>query len=186
MKRAILAALLLATATGLAQPQVDVAAALKAVTPDLDERLARFKPVTMPYNSAALSQRERDMVDQLVIALRELENMYWRQSDPEALALYNALEADATPLAQKLRHYLFINGSRFDLVDGNKPFIGTAPMPPGIDEMFLAGFLRKKPVEMVPCITQPELSVPARRTDQIRTKKCQGNLVQLPSWQRFA
>ena len=131
MKRAAAIALLLFTATGLAQPKVDVAAALKAVTPDLDARLARFKPVKMPYNSAALSQRERDMVASLVIALRALESMYWRQSDPEALALYNALESDKTPLAQKLRHYLFINGSRFDLVDSNKPFVGTAPMPPG-------------------------------------------------------
>jgi len=131
MKRAIAIALLLFSAALAAQPKVDVAAALKAVTPDLDARLARFRPVKMPYNSAALSQRERDMVDQLVIALRALESMYWRQSDPEALALYNALEGDKTPLAQKLRHYLFINGSRFDLVDGNTPFVGTAPMPPG-------------------------------------------------------
>ena len=45
--------------------------------------------------------------------------MYWRQSDPEGLALYNALEADKTPRAQNLRHYLFINGSRCDLVDEN-------------------------------------------------------------------
>ena len=71
------------------------------------------------------------MIDQLVIACRELESIYWRQSDPEALALYNALEADKTPRAQNLRRYLFINGSRCDLVDENKPFVGTAPMPPG-------------------------------------------------------
>src|SRR5882757_2257634 len=112
MTRAIAMAILLFTAAGLAQPTVDVAAALKSVTPDLDQRLTRFKAVKMPYNSAALSQRERDMVDQLVIALRALESMYWRQSDPEALALYNALEADIrlrpgsggqAPLAQKLR-----------------------------------------------------------------------------------
>ena len=141
MKRAILAALFFATATGLAQPKVDVAAALKSVAPDLDERLARFKPVTMPYNAAVLSRRERDMVDQLVIALRELESMYWRQSDPEALALYNALEADKTPLAQKLRHYLFINGSRFDLVDSNTPFVGSTPMPSG-HALFPAGLTR--------------------------------------------
>ena len=57
--------------------------------------------------------------------------MYWRQSDPEGLALYNALESDASPLAAKVRRYLFINGSRFDLVDENKPFVGTTPMPPG-------------------------------------------------------
>jgi len=141
MKRAIAIAVLIFSAVGAAQPRVDTAAALKAVTPDLDARLARFKPVQMPYNGAGLSRRERDMVDQLVIALRELESMYWRQSDPEALALYNALESDKTPLAQKLRHYLFINGSRFDLVDGNKPFVGTAPMPPG-HALYPAGLTR--------------------------------------------
>jgi hypothetical protein len=95
----------------------------------------------MPYDPAGLSQRERDMVEQLVIACRELESMYWRQSDPEALALYNPLETDKTPLAQNLRHYLFINGSRFDLVDGNKPFVGTAPMPPG-RALYPAGLTR--------------------------------------------
>jgi len=72
MKRAIALLVLLCSAAGIAQPKVDVAAALKSVTPDLDQRLARFKPVRMPYNAAALSKRERDMVDQLVVALREL------------------------------------------------------------------------------------------------------------------
>jgi hypothetical protein len=141
MKRAIAIAVLLLTSTGFAQPKVDVAAALQSVTPDLDQRLARFKPVRMPYNASALSKRERDMVDQLVIALRELESMYWRQSDPDGLALYNALAADKSPLAQKLRHYIFINGSRWDLVDANKPFVGTMPMPPG-HALYPAGLTR--------------------------------------------
>jgi hypothetical protein len=141
MKRAIAALVLLCSAAGLAQPKVDVAAALKTVAPDLDQRLARFKPVKMPYSSAALSAREQQMVDQLVIALRELENIYWRQSDPEGLALYIALDGDKSPLAQKLRRYLFINGSRFDLVDDNKPFVGTMPMPPG-HALYPAGLTR--------------------------------------------
>jgi hypothetical protein len=122
---------LLAMATGSAQTAVDVTAALRTVTPDLEKKVARFKPVRMPYVTTALSAREREMIEQLVVACRELENIYWRQSDPEALALYNALEGVKTPVAQNLRRYLFINGSRFDLVDGNKPFVGTAPMPPG-------------------------------------------------------
>ena len=40
-------------------------------------------------------------------------------------------------------------------------YAATAPMPPGIDEMLLAGFLRKEAVEMVNCVTQPTLQVPA-------------------------
>jgi hypothetical protein len=141
MTRAIAGVALLLSATVLAQPKVDVAAALKTVTPDLGQRLARFKPVKMPYNAAGLSARERELIEQLVVACRELESMYWRQSDPEALALYNALETDKTPLAQSLRRYLFINGSRFDLVDGNKPFVGTTPMPPG-RALYPAGLTR--------------------------------------------
>src|SRR5207344_52815 len=140
MKHLLGVLLLLATATGFAQPAPDVAALLKTV-PDLTAKLARFKPVRMPYDAAALSERERQMIEQLVIACRELESIYWRQSDPGALALYNALEPDKTPLAQNLRHYLFINGSRFDLVDGNKPFVGTAPMPPG-RALYPAGLTR--------------------------------------------
>ncbi len=37
---------------------------------------------------------------------------------------------------------------------------GSAPLPPGIDEFLLAGWLRGRPVELVRCITQP-LEVPA-------------------------
>jgi hypothetical protein len=142
MRRAVAVAILL-SATGLAQPlpKVNTAAALNTVVPDLGQRLARFKQVRMPYNAAGLSAREREMVEQLVIACRELESMYWRQSDPEAVALYNALASDKTPVAQNLRRYLFINGSRFDLVDGNKPFVGTAPMPPG-RALYPAGLTR--------------------------------------------
>nr|WP_204619095.1 menaquinone biosynthesis decarboxylase [Desulforadius tongensis] len=39
-------------------------------------------------------------------------------------------------------------------------YSATAPLPPGIDEMLLAGFLRKKPVEMVKCETV-DIEVPA-------------------------
>ena len=40
-------------------------------------------------------------------------------------------------------------------------YAATAPLPENVDEYMLAGFLRKKKVEMVKCITQPELEVPA-------------------------
>jgi 4-hydroxy-3-polyprenylbenzoate decarboxylase len=40
-------------------------------------------------------------------------------------------------------------------------YAATAPLPENVDEYMLAGFLRKKKVELVRCITQPELEVPA-------------------------
>ncbi len=40
-------------------------------------------------------------------------------------------------------------------------YAATAPLPENVDEYMLAGFLRKKKVELVHCITQPEVEVPA-------------------------
>ena len=40
-------------------------------------------------------------------------------------------------------------------------YAATAPLPENVDEYMLAGFLRKKKVEMVRCITQPEIEVPS-------------------------
>jgi 4-hydroxy-3-polyprenylbenzoate decarboxylase len=40
-------------------------------------------------------------------------------------------------------------------------YAATAPLPENVDEYMLAGFLRKKKVDLVRCITQPEIEVPA-------------------------
>jgi len=40
-------------------------------------------------------------------------------------------------------------------------YSATAPLPDNVDEYMLAGFLRKKKVELVKCITQPDIEVPA-------------------------
>ena len=107
-----------------------VSAGLK-VAPDLDQRLAKFRRVRMPFNRTGLTAREQQMVRKLVEACGYLESIFWRQSDPEALALYQSLESSTNPRDVKLRTYLKLNASRFDLIDENKPFVGTDPMPPG-------------------------------------------------------
>jgi hypothetical protein len=65
------------------------------------------------------------MVEKLVEASQYLDDIYWRQSDPDGLSLSKSTKDP------KLRRLLMINGSRFDLVDDNHPFAGTEPMPPG-------------------------------------------------------
>ena len=101
------------------------------VVPDLDQRLAEFRRVPMPFRTASLSVREQQLVRKLVEACGYLESIYWRQSDPEGLSLYQSLAASTSPRDVKLRRYLKINASRFDLLDDNKPFVGTDPMPLG-------------------------------------------------------
>ena len=88
-------------------------------------RLARWKPVEMPYNPVGLDQHQREAIRKLVDASRLMESIYWQQSDPDGLALYRSTK-DAN-----LRRLLTINGCRWDLIDENKPFTGSKPIPHG-------------------------------------------------------
>jgi hypothetical protein len=101
------------------------------VVPDLEQRLAKFRRVEMPFHSAGLTAREVKLVEKLVDASRYLEEIYWRQIDPDGLTLYESLATSKNPKDEDLRRYLWINASRFDLLDDDKPFVGTAPMAPG-------------------------------------------------------
>ncbi len=96
-----------------------------SATPDLDARLAKWKPVKMPYDASGLTPAERKVADKLVEASRYMESIYWRQNDPEALELCR------TTKNPKLKRFLMINGARYDLIDENRPFVGNEAMPPG-------------------------------------------------------
>ena len=101
------------------------------VVPDLAERLAKYKQVVIPFQKAKFSARELQMIDRLVDASRYLDDIFCRQSDPEGLDLYKQLEKSQNPRDIQLRRFLMINGSRFDLTNENKPFVGTQAMSPG-------------------------------------------------------
>ena len=82
------------------------------VVPDLDQRLAKFRRVEMPFNTAGLTVREVKLVEKLVDASRCLEEIYWRQIDPDGLTLYESLATSKNPQDEALRRYLWINASR--------------------------------------------------------------------------
>jgi hypothetical protein len=101
------------------------------VAPDVSQRLARFKPVEMPFTFEGYSKREVHLINELVEALRDLEDIYWRQNNPADIAIWKQLAGDKDEKAKALRRYLWVNGSRFDQINNNEPFIGHEPDPPG-------------------------------------------------------
>lgn len=101
------------------------------VAPDLEQRLARFQTVEMTFDLARFSAREGVLINALIAASRELEQIYWRQNSPADIPIYKALVSSKEPRAKALRRHLWISGSRYDQIDENKPFIGSDPMPPG-------------------------------------------------------
>src|SRR3984893_5910643 len=101
------------------------------VTADLAHRLAKFRRVQMPFRTADLSAREQQLVGKLVEACGYLESIYGRQSDPEVVAVTQSLASSRNRRDVELRRYLWINASRFDLLDQNQPFVGKETIPPG-------------------------------------------------------
>ena len=41
------------------------------------------------------------------------------------------------------------------------PYAATCPLPPDVSEALFAGFLNGGPIDLVPCVTQPQIEVPA-------------------------
>lgn len=101
------------------------------INEDITAQVAKFKLVSMPFSVSGLTDQERKMVYKLVEASQFLEGIYWRQSDPKGLELYKRLLGCNQVMNQKIRRFLMINGSRYDLLENNKPFVGSDPFPPG-------------------------------------------------------
>jgi len=114
-----------------------------APTEDLAAQLAKFRPVQMPFNTSGLSTREVAMVRKLVEAGQDLESIFWRQSDPQGLAIYQALANCPGATEKQIHHYLLINGNRYDLLEGNKPFLANTRYEPG-HALYPAGITRKE------------------------------------------
>ena len=113
------------------------------VAPDLDQRLARFKRVEMPFTYEPFSAHEHHLIDELIAASRDLEEIYWRQNSPEDIPIVQSLASSKDNRADVLRRYLWINGSRYDQIEENRPFIGATPMPPGRD-LYPRGITREE------------------------------------------
>jgi hypothetical protein len=101
------------------------------VVSDLKQRLVRFRQVKIPFRTRNLTPREQRMILKLVDASRYLDDICWRQVDPEALELYQSLAGSTYPEDVEVRRYLWIDGSRFDLTNDNQPFVGIEAASPG-------------------------------------------------------
>ncbi|HEX7288801.1 MAG TPA: Zn-dependent hydrolase [Candidatus Angelobacter sp.] len=98
---------------------------------DIAGQVAKFKLERMPFSVVGLTKDEQQMVYKLVEASQQLETIYWKQSDPKGLELLKQLAGCNQVVNTKVRRYLTINGSRYDLLEENKPFVGNEPYPPG-------------------------------------------------------
>src|ERR1017187_8017547 len=106
--------------------------AAAAVMPDLNQlnrMSARFAPVTLNYDAAALSAGDRKALPKLVEAARVLNHLFLDQLWSGNRELYAKLLQDTTPLGKARLHYFWLNEGPWSDLDDHAAFVPGVPAP---------------------------------------------------------
>ena len=99
-------------------------------TTPLDAEIARFAPVDIGVDLAALPANERDALNAMVEAGRIIDGIFLQQVWAENAGTRVRLAADSSPEVQKLLHYFLINKGPWSRLDEDAPFVpGVGPKP---------------------------------------------------------
>jgi hypothetical protein len=100
--------------------------------PDIKARLAQYARTDITVDDSLLNDEERKVLEKLVAAARPMNDIFWKQLDQDGLALRKALLESTEPWARDFLRYLEINFGPYDILEGNKPFLGSTPRLPGV------------------------------------------------------
>jgi hypothetical protein len=92
-------------------------------TSPLDSEIARFAPVDIGVDLAALPPNEREALNAMVEAARIIDGIFLQQVWSENAGTLVRLAADRSPEGQKLLHYFLINKGPWSRLDENRPFV---------------------------------------------------------------
>ena len=107
------------------------------IVPDIEQRLAKFSPTELEADLSALSPEDRRVLDLLVRAARQMDEIFLRQvwaGNPEMrdrVAAWSGQDGKATPAQVAAREFYELNFGPWDRLDEFKPFLGDKPHPEG-------------------------------------------------------
>ena len=107
------------------------AAAPVAIAPDVERRLAQLVTVDIVADLSALSTEDRAALDEIVAACRVVDEIFRLQQGRLVARAAAELERAGGPLVPAAREYFRIMQGPWDRLDGDRPFVGTTPKPPG-------------------------------------------------------
>ncbi|HJT87740.1 MAG TPA: hypothetical protein VJ732_07780 [Bryobacteraceae bacterium] len=88
---------------------------------------ARFAPVKLAYDTAALSAGDRQALAKLMDAARILNFVFMDQLWSGDRALYEKLQKDTSPLGKERLHYFWLNKGPWSDLDGHAAFLPGVP-----------------------------------------------------------
>ncbi|MEI7812921.1 MAG: peptidase [Ignavibacteria bacterium] len=97
----------------------------------LKEKIAQYAPVTVSYDQALLSERDKIMVDKLYQACKVMDEIFLEQVYSGNKNIKEHLMNTPGEQAHLTYEYFDMNKSPFDRLDHNKPFYGDKNKPAG-------------------------------------------------------
>jgi hypothetical protein len=94
-------------------------------------RLRRYASVELPMEVRHLPSSERAALLKLVEAASYMNGIYWKQINEDSLGLWKGLRAADETVNEEVLRLLSINFGPWDLLDNNRPFVGTREKPRG-------------------------------------------------------
>jgi hypothetical protein len=91
------------------------------------ERIEAYAPVEINTDMTDYSERQRKMLELLVEAGKITDEIFWQQSAPCAISVRDSLSSSETQEAKDMHKYVMINYGPYDVIHGNKRFVGNGP-----------------------------------------------------------
>lgn len=93
----------------------------------IKEKLAAFADVEISADLSNLTEKEKKIVELLCKAARLADNIFWKQSSPDAIAVRDSLAKLGTPYALDLVKFVNINYGPYEVLQDNERFVGNGP-----------------------------------------------------------
>ena len=105
---------------------------------------ARFAPVDLTADVAALPANERQALAKMVEAARVFDALYLRQVWEGNESLLVQLSQDQTPLGRARLDYFLLNKGPWSRLDHNEPFVAGVPAKPPQANFYAAGATKEE------------------------------------------
>ena len=104
------------------------------IVPDIEQRLAKYSPTPLEADLSALSPEDRRVLDLLVQAARQMDEIFLRQvwtGNPEMRDKAKAWTDKDGKARVAAREFFDVNSGPWDRLDAFKPFLGDQEHPEG-------------------------------------------------------
>jgi hypothetical protein len=110
-----------------------------STTKELETKIARFAPVDLTADAAALPENERLALTRLIQASKMLDALFLRQVWAGNETMLLDLVKDASPAGRARLHYFTLNKGPWSRLDENASFVPGAPAKPEPANFYPAG-----------------------------------------------